>query len=315
MAARIGARNRVCQAFVLDKMQESESLYTITAVEREVGLSKDVLRVWERRYGFPAPQRGARGDRVYTGDEVARLRLVKRLMDSGHRPGKLLAQPLEDLQALAAAPALARHTGEAEDAAPAAADELLGCVAAHDAAGLARALHQQLAQVGLQRFVQDILAPLTGRVGEEWARGGIGVFEEHLFTEVAVRLLRQAIAAVPPGDGATILLTTAPDEPHGLGLLMVESLLVLQGARCINLGTQLPLLEIVRAAQAYRAGVVGLSFSSAFNTRRIPDLLRQLRSELAADVELWAGGEGMRRVPRIDGVRALASLQDVLSAA
>jgi len=31
--------------------------YNISAVERDTGLSKDTLRVWERRYGFPKPLR------------------------------------------------------------------------------------------------------------------------------------------------------------------------------------------------------------------------------------------------------------------
>ena len=53
-----------CQCFVQDKMKHSESLYSIAAVEREVGLSKDVLRVWERRYGFPLPSRDAPGERL-----------------------------------------------------------------------------------------------------------------------------------------------------------------------------------------------------------------------------------------------------------
>ena len=64
--------------------------FNITAVERETGLSKDVLRVWERRYGFPAPQRDSNGERRYPPEQVERLRLIKRLMDQGHRPGRLL---------------------------------------------------------------------------------------------------------------------------------------------------------------------------------------------------------------------------------
>jgi MerR family transcriptional regulator, light-induced transcriptional regulator len=51
----------------------------------------------------------------------------------------------------------------------------------------------------LQRFVQDTVAPLTHRVGEAWEDGSFEVFEEHLFTELTKRLLRQAIAALPGG--------------------------------------------------------------------------------------------------------------------
>ena len=60
---------------------------TIASVERDTGLSKDTLRVWERRYGFPAPGRDARGERLYPLDQVDKLRTLKRLLDLGHRPG------------------------------------------------------------------------------------------------------------------------------------------------------------------------------------------------------------------------------------
>jgi len=48
------------------------------------------LRIWERRYGFPAPLRDAAGERVYPAEQVQRLRLLKRLLDSGHRPGRVV---------------------------------------------------------------------------------------------------------------------------------------------------------------------------------------------------------------------------------
>lgn len=294
-------------------MKASETLYTIAAVEREVGLSKDVLRVWERRYGFPAPVRDAHGDRLYPAEQLLRLRLVKRLMDAGWRPGRLLGSSFEDLQSLAdgavAAPRLPVPQPLADPA-----PELLACVRRRDAQALARVLQQRLGQLGLERFVQDTVAPLAVRVGQEWAHGRIEVFEEHLFTEVAMRVLRQAVAGLPPGTGPIVLLTTAPDEPHGLGLLMVESVLALAGARCINLGTQLPLQDIVRAAGAYEARVVGLSFSSAYNARRIPEVLARLRADLEPSMELWAGGEAMRRIAPVAGVKHLLSLQEAAAA-
>lgn len=297
-----------CQGFVLDKIEEHETLFSIAAVEREVGLSKDVLRVWERRYGFPTPQRDPRGERAYPAGQVQRLALVKRLMDRGHRPGKLFRMPLEELQTLA----------QAVDAAPApegksAADlgGVMDLVRGQDSGNLAQALQRRLAQQGLERFVLDTVAPMAVQVGEQWARGELRIHEEHLFTEVAARLLRQAVSQLPGGQAPVVLLTTLPDEPHSLGLLMVECLLALQGARCINLGTQMPTMEIARAAQAHCADVVALSFSSAFPARLGPQLLRQLRSALAPEVRLWAGGAGAGRLGRVEGVRVAAGLADV----
>ena len=72
----------------------------IAAVERDTGIGKDTLRVWERRYGFPTPHRDAHGERVYPMVQVEKLRVVKRLMDQGYRPGRIVAQSMEALQHL-----------------------------------------------------------------------------------------------------------------------------------------------------------------------------------------------------------------------
>ena len=80
---------------------QSEPLtMSIAGVERDTGLAKDTLRVWERRYGFPQPGRDAFGERAYTLSEVEKLRVIKRLLDQGHRPGRIVALPIEELQRL-----------------------------------------------------------------------------------------------------------------------------------------------------------------------------------------------------------------------
>jgi MerR family transcriptional regulator, light-induced transcriptional regulator len=298
----------------LDKTKDPESSFSIAAVEREVGVSKDVLRVWERRYGFPTPHRDARGERAYPSDQVRRLALIKRLMDRGHRPGRLLQASAEELQGLAAAGEGAATEVESES------QELAGVmrmVREHDARGLGEALQHRLAQDGLQRFVLDTVAPMATQVGVQWAKGDLQIHEEHLFTEVVTRVLRQAISQLPVGRAPVVLLTTLPDEPHGLGLLMVECLLTLHRARCISLGTQMPMMEIVRAAQAHNVDVVALSFSSAFNARLAPQLVRQFRLALAPQIQLWAGGAGASPLAQVDGVHIpdLASIATVLPAA
>ena len=291
----------------MDKLKEPH--FTIAAVERDVGLSKDVLRVWERRYGFPAPDRDGNGERLYPAGQVLRLGLIKRLMDQGHRPGRLMTMPVEALKALAAGPGAVTRSA---DAAPASEglDELLQLVRQHDAAAYQQALQQRLARQGLRFFVQDTVAPLTVQVGAAWERGRLQVFEEHLFTELTARVLRQAIAAVPGGISPRVLLTTLPKEPHAMGLLMVEAVLSLEGAQCISLGTQMPLLEIADAVAAHRVDVVALSFSAAFPARQVPALLEQLRAVLPRPTELWAGGAGVPRLAPPGGVTCMGSLDD-----
>jgi methanogenic corrinoid protein MtbC1 len=280
----------------------------IGAVEHETGLSKDVLRAWERRYGFPAPQRDANGERCYPVWQVERLRLMKRLMEQGYRPGHLAALPAGELAALprrhlpCPPPDRQRNAGAIE--------RLLATVKTNPA-GFQRSMQHELAREGLERFVEHIAAPLTAAVGQRWEDGSFEVFNEHFYTEETTRVLRQAIAALPrAGHAPRILMTTLPGEPHALGLLMAEALLALDGAACMSLGTETPLLDIVRAASAYGAGIVALSFSMAYPQRRIGAALKQLRLALPAGIALWAGGGGIASQPAIDGVRFLLSLDD-----
>jgi len=286
--------------------------FNIAAVERETGLSKDVLRMWERRYGFPQPERDAHGERLYTAAQLDRLRQIKRLMDQGHRPGKLIAAAPEELSQLA--PRRATNRPSTSAASTENLDELLTLIKQHDAAGYQQAMQQRLARQGFQHFVQDTVAPLTQQVGEAWEDGRFEVFEEHLFTELTKRLLRQAIATLPGGSRSPrIVLTTVPEEQHVLGLLMVEGLLALEGAECIPLGTQMPLREISRAALAYQADIVALSFSTAFPRRQIAGLLEQLRHMLPTNVSLWIGGQGTAGYSTTEDIRVLHSLDDALS--
>ncbi|HEV2686504.1 MAG TPA: MerR family transcriptional regulator [Actinomycetota bacterium] len=293
-------------------MDEHEARFNISAVERETGLSKDVLRIWERRYGFPRPGRDENAERQYTGDELARLRTIKRLMDTGLRPGKLVRQSFDELNALAER----RIRPRREAPAPAVETDVLALLKGHDAVGLHTALTSLLLRQGVQRFVVDIVAPLNRAVGEAWMRGELQVFEEHLYSEQVQLSLRSAINAFPLSSGAPrVLLTTVPGEQHGIGLLMAEALLCPEGAQCVSLGTQTPFDDVRRAAIAYKAQVVAVSFSSAFPLRQVGDAISTLRRTLPHAVALWIGGEVTRRLRKTPaGVRIIPDIADALSA-
>jgi len=281
------------------------TLLGIAEVERETGVSKDQLRVWERRYGFPSPPRNPYGERRYSHAEVAKLRLVRRLMDRGMRPGRLMGLTSEALEALAIE-GMEVERSVLQDLA-------LYLLKTHQTAQLRRELAQTLMRDGLFRFVTETAAPLVSMVGQAWMRGELRVFEEHLFTEILQGLLRGGIGqGAGPGGAPRILLTTLPQEQHALGVLMVEALCTLEGADCVALGPQTPVGDIAAAAAAKDVDIVALSFSSNFSALQVSEGLEALRSGLAASVELWCGGAGAARAKRIpEGVRCLTGLEDI----
>lgn len=275
----------------------------IADVERETGLTKDQLRVWEKRYGFPTPSRDPNGDRRYSEDEVGKLNLIRRLLDRGLRPGRLHRMTVAALEALSCEGEIPERNASQ--------DLALYLLKTHQTEQLRRELGEALLREGMFRFVTDIAAPLAVLVGDAWMRGDLRVFEEHLFTEILQGQLRGAIAQLGSAGGTPrMLITTLPAEQHGLGVLMAEAICTLEGAECVALGPQTPAADITAAAAAKEVDVVALSFSANFPVGQITEGLAALREALPGRVAIWCGGAGTMRAKRIpEGVARLATLE------
>ncbi|MES2017796.1 MAG: MerR family transcriptional regulator [Pseudomonadota bacterium] len=289
------------------------ALSSISDVERDTGVPKETLRVWERRYAFPVPERDQHGERLYPAPQVQRLRQVKRLLDLGYRPGKIMHLASDELAELAA------KSGAAALSPDPVHPELRLCLSLlkeHKLRELRLRLAQAQLQLGLQRFVIELVAPLTIAVGEAWAGGELAVFEEHLYAETLHSVMRIAIFTttqqiVQPDATPRILLTTVPHERHGLGLLMAEALFALEGACCVSLGVQTPLADIVQAAKVTRADIVALSFGGVLSPRAAIDSISELREDLGAATQVWAAGSCAALVRRQLGPQCVLDLHDI----
>ena len=282
----------------------------IASVEQATGIARATLRIWERRYGFPQPGRDPRGERSYPDEQVRKLRLIAELLARGHRPGRLVQLALPELQALAGA-----ADREGAGPRPLPADQpVIAALREHDAASVVQLLEEGIHHQGLAGFVMEEMARLNVDVGLAWSRGELEVFEEHLYTECVQHVVRGHLARVaePEGDGPRVLLATFPEEAHGLGLLMAQVLLALEGCPCTSLGVRVPLQQIVAASKAFRADVVGLSFTASLNPAQVLRGLEQLRGELPRAVGLWAGGRSpVLARHRIDGVRPVPRIAEL----
>ncbi len=267
---------------------------SIAAVERDTGIAKDTLRVWERRYGFPLPGRDGAGDRVYPLEQVEHLRRIKRLVDAGLRPARVVNLSLDSLDALAQQTFGRPATGATADCVVPAVAPYIDLLKRHQADVLHHALSLEAVRVGLASFVVDIVAPLNAAVGAAWLRGDLAIHEEHAYTEIVQRVLRAAMTSAARSQStrarARVLLATVPQEPHALGLLMAEAILTLEGCYCIQLGAQVPLPDIVDAVQAYGADILALSFSALPSPGQVLESLSDLRAALPERLDIWVGG-------------------------
>jgi methanogenic corrinoid protein MtbC1 len=278
-----------------------QSLLSIGDLADLTGLSVDVIRIWEKRYGFPEPVRLPSGHRRFREADVHRLRLMATAMARGHRPAGLVPLSNEALRVLAGPPVHACSL---------AVEEILEALAAMDAPEVRRRLHAIHLAKGLQVFLCEVVSPLLTEVGIRWAEGRLDIFHEHLLTEVLEDLLRELRQGFRPSPGAArVALATLPGERHRLGLLMAALVYASRGDDVTLLGADQPLANLEAAVRSLRPETLGISVSLLGGGEVTRQLLLDLRERLPATVHLVVGGQGIARVRRIEGITWARGLQ------
>jgi len=276
-------------------MIEHEGLYPIGVVERDTGIGRDTLRVWERRYGFPEPVRNEKGERIYPEKQLRHLQRIRRLLDQGLRPGKVLPLGENDLDELEASlrPGVQQELDKTVCA-------VLEAIHSADAEQVEIIFRRHLEQQGMQKFILKTVVPLLNAVGDYWAGGKLQVFQEHFLSQQLIRFLNVEIASMQKhARKPRVLLATLPGEEHTLGLLMVAAMLSSHGISTINIGGEVPMDQIGRAVEQFHADIVGITFSGAYQYKNIRPHLSELRELIPEDVEIWTGGEGVRRLRKL----------------
>jgi len=285
-------------------------MLTIGYIEKSTGISRDTLRVWEKRYGFPVPKRNTRGERIYSKNQLNHLHQLKILLDQGYRPGKIMRLEKEQIKQI-----INNHAEVKDNILN---NENVKSLLQYTKNGDAKTLHQQLdkllIQQGIEKFILETIAPLLSYVGEQWMQGKTSIFEEHFISKQITSFIEAHIHKLHAYCEQTqpVILSTLPSEAHHLSLLMIECLLVNKQQLTINLGPQVPIEEISKAAKQYQAKAIFLSFSSSYKSTMIRKNILELSDQLDVKVPLWISGSGvksMRKLP--DHIKIKKTLEDV----
>jgi DNA-binding transcriptional MerR regulator len=255
-------------------------LLRIGELSKRSGVSPELLRAWERRYGLLTPTRSAGGLRLYSLDDLERVRAMRRHIADG--------------VAAAEAAGLARAGGEEQPPAaldPAAARaQLAEAVDRFDEPHAQAILDRLLALTTLDTLLSDVVLPYLHDVGDGWERGDVSIAHEHF----ASALLRGRLLGIARGwgrgGGPLAVLACLPGEHHDLGLIACGLALRARGWRVAYLGTDTPLETVAEMSRRLEPGFVVLS---AVSGERVRPLAPQLRA-LAAERRLALGGAAAR---------------------
>lgn len=296
--------------------------YSISAVERETGLQKDLLRMWERRYGFPSPSRDEQGDRVYSHAEVMRLRLLHRLLILGHRPSALMSLPDETLRAMVGEAGLtAGFASSCPWDGPRLTDGLQVASRAqpHE---IDRFLSETLLSQGLEGFLRDVLMPMALILRSAAWRQEVDEFCWRIFAEHAQRLLAAPLlqlSGVRNEGQPLVLLASLPGESCGLDLIIAECNLRLNGLQCLPLGLGRSSAELSTAANRMQIDSVLLQFDPWTRRPALQQAIQSLVEMFPETTSVWIGGGPSRLTlrglsSRVQLVQDVGALQDVVQA-
>ena len=261
-------------------MATTGELLRIGELSRRVGVTPELLRAWERRYGLLRPARSAGGLRLYSPADVERVALMQQHLAEG----------------LAAAEAAALAVREAVDEEPSRRalrpavirEELSEALDTFDEPRAQAILDRLLALATLDALLSEVVVPYLQELGERWERGEVSVAQEHFASSVVRGRLLGLARGWGLGRGPTAVLACLPGEQHDLGLIAFGLALRSRGWRIVYLGPDSPIDTVAEVRRRIEPDLVVLS---AVSRERVRPLLPKLRA-LARRHPLALGGAG-----------------------
>ena len=264
-------------------MPESDGpRYNIRAVEQLTGVPAATLRSWERRYGFPAPERTATARRLYTQHEIDAINWVRERTSRGLTVAQAIRQAAQGPFGWPE-PAPSGVSTELVDM-------LVDAVARFDERDVEAAFSQAFSRLAVDAVLLDVIVPALAEIGDRWARGMLSVSAEHFASQLVRRRLVVLLAQQPVmGDLPVVVLACVPGEDHEIGLLMLAIFLRWLGIRPIYLGADVPVADLLRGVTEINPAAVCLSATHAGAIPSLVQAVSQLR-ESGVRLSLFAGG-------------------------
>jgi DNA-binding transcriptional MerR regulator len=235
----------------------TEELVQIGDLARRTGVSVDVLRAWERRYGLLRPRRSAGGFRLYSSRDEDTVRAMLAQIDRGFPP----AQAAKLALARPALPASRTAAGRpaafgADGPLPLARADLFAALTGFHGSRAHQLIDGLFAGFTVDAVLSEVILPCLADLGDGWERGAVTVAQEHF----ASNLLRERLLGLARpwdrGNGPRAILACPPDERHDIALICFGIVLGRSGWRITFLGADTPVSTVAEAADALEPNLV-----------------------------------------------------------
>lgn len=276
--------------------------YRIKTISDLIGVPRNTLLAWERRYSIVKPIRQPNGYREYSDADLNRLKAVKHFLDLGHR----ISEAISLSEGMSLEPLAAQ---DVEDPAELRA-EIFEMLLQLDRPGAERRL-RQVVGMSFSRRIDTIFTPILRQTGDRWEAGELSVAQEHYISSFCRAHLTAMLLSLDhgPENGPVVVCASWSEDQHELALLSVAVKLALRGYRVVFLGARTPRSDLISLCQQRLPSKICLSVTIPIDVSE----LTVAASELAAlGCEVVIGGQGLpAELPVIERVRWARSSAEV----
>ncbi len=258
--------------------------YTIKEIEERTGVPAATLRQWERRYGFPQPQRSNGGYRLFSDADVSSILQMQAFVAKGVPPSRAAQLVREPIPHERGRRTLAVF-----------ADELGAALRSLDATRAERTLSEAHSVHAFDDVLLKVITPAMVEIGDLWHAGEVSVATEHFASQFIQGRLRLLLSMMPHITGARrVLVACAPGEFHEIGALVLAIMLSRQGLDVVYLGQATPVEDLAAMVEEAAADAVLISASLPAAIERLREQSGPLRS---LKVPVVFGGRAFEQSP------------------
>lgn len=260
--------------------------YTVNEVEERTKVPASTLRQWERRYGFPMPERSDSGYRLYSERDLQQIEAMKRHIEDGV-PASRAADLVQQLGVVSKGPRPAKDLRDELVSALVALDD----VRADDILSEAHALHS------VETVMLELLRSAMVEIGQRWHDGKIRTTTEHFASQYVQGRLRTLLGLAPKlNKSSSVIIACAPGDQHELGALILAVMLRRTGYRVYYLGANTPVEDLADMVDAVEP--IALMVSASVK-ESVSHLLAEREHFQRMKTEVIFGGLGFQSQPEL----------------
>ena len=270
--------------------------YPIKVVSQMTGLSVFVIRAWEKRYNVVNPSRTETNRRLYSEEDIEKLKLLNEAVQKGHNIGGIAKLSLDELRSiLERKHPISEQSYKSPVETPfdinSIVENCIEAIKAYDGKTLEAILLKASSKMTQPQLIENLIITLVYKVGDLWHDGIIRVANEHLATAVIRSFLTNLIEQHIPSENAPIIISATPrGQDHELGALIAGVVAASLGWKVIYLGPNLPVEEIAAVTESLESRVVALSIVYPGDDPQLKKELLNLKRMLPKNISLFVGG-------------------------